>query len=511
MFPDCSFFLRPNTALILSVFALITEQRRVLAHVARISVVSMTPTNPTHSAVPSEIVDQLRAAVDGQREQLINELSALVEIPSIAWDDLDPQPVIDSAEAVADLFRSAGLDDVRILSAARPDGVEGRPAVIARREAAEGMPTVLMYAHHDVQPTGDLDLWNTDPWKATAVDGRLYGRGTADDKAGIMVHLGALRAVDQVAAATGLGLTYFIEGEEEAGSPSFANFLKENRDALKADVIIVADSSNWKVGQPALTTSLRGLTAGEFEVRVLEHAVHSGVFGGPVLDAPTIAARLVSTLHDENGDVAVEGLATASSAEIDYEEADFRADANVVGGFQLAGTGSIADRLWRKPAISLIGMDITNVSLSSNTIIPMVRGKVSVRLAPGQDPTQAAKAMEDHFAKQDIFGAQITYKTTEVGPSFATDTSSPAAQAKMWALEQAWNVKPVEMGLGGSIPFIGDLQEVFPDAEILVTGIEDPDTRAHSANESLHIEDFYKATLSEALLLAHLASSASNG
>lgn len=510
MFPACSFFLRPNTALILSGFALITEQRRVLAHVARISVVSMTPTNPTHSAVPSEVIDQLRAAVDGQREQLINELSALVEIPSIAWDDLDPQPVIDSAEAVADLFRSAGLDDVRILSAARPDGVEGRPAVIARREAAEGMPTVLMYAHHDVQPTGGLDLWNTDPWKATPVNGRLYGRGTADDKAGIMVHLGALRAVDQVAAATGLGLTYFIEGEEEAGSPSFANFLKENRDALKADVIIVADSSNWKVGQPALTTSLRGLTAGEFEVRVLEHAVHSGVFGGPVLDAPTIAARLVSTLHDENGDVAVEGLATASSAEIDYEEADFRADANVVDGLQLAGTGSIADRLWRKPAISLIGMDITNVSLSSNTIIPMVRGKVSVRLAPGQDPAQAAKAMEDHFAKQNIFGAQITYKTTEVGPSFATDTSSPAAQAKMWALEQAWNVKPVEMGLGGSIPFIGDLQEVFPDAEILVTGIEDPDTRAHSANESLHIEDFYKATLSEALLLAHLASSASN-
>ena len=365
------------------------------------------------------------------------------------------------------------------------------------------MPTVLMYAHHDVQPTGDLELWNTDPWKATEVDGRLYGRGTADDKAGIMVHLGALRAVDQVAAATGLGLTYFIEGEEEAGSPSFANFLKENRDALKADVIIVADSSNWKVGQPALTTSLRGLTAGEFEVRVLEHAVHSGVFGGPVLDAPTIAARLVSTLHDENGDVAVEGLATASSAEIDY-------DANVVDGLQLAGTGSIADRLWRKPAISLIGMDITNVSLSSNTIIPMVRGKVSVRLAPGQDPALAAKAMEDHFAKQNIFGAQITYKTTEVGPSFATDTSSTAAQAKMWALEQAWNVKPVEMGLGGSIPFIGDLQEVFPDAEILVTGIEDPDTRAHSANESLHIEDFYKATLSEALLLAHLASSASN-
>ncbi|MCG7304180.1 dipeptidase [Pseudoglutamicibacter albus] len=470
----------------------------------------MTETNEPLSVVSPDVVDQLRSAVDGQREQLIKELSALVEIPSVAWDDLDPQPVIDSAEAVAELFRSAGLEDVRVLSAARPDGAQGRPAIIARREAADGMPTVLMYAHHDVQPTGDVELWNTDPWKATEVNGRLYGRGTADDKAGIMVHVGALRAIDQVAAATGLGLTYFIEGEEEVGSPSFANFLQENRDALAAEVIIVADSSNWKVGQPALTTSLRGLTAGEFEVRALEHAVHSGVFGGPVLDAPTIAARLVATLHDENGDVAVEGLAVASTAEIDYDEADFRADANVVEGLRLAGTGSIADRLWRKPAISLIGMDITNVSLSSNTIIPMVRGKVSVRLAPGQDPALAAKAMEEHFANQDIFGAEISYKTTEVGPSFATDTSSPAAQAKMWALEQAWNVKPVEMGLGGSIPFIGDLQAVFPDAEILVTGIEDPDTRAHSANESLHIEDFFKATLSEALLLTHLATEAAN-
>ncbi|KGF20851.1 dipeptidase [Pseudoglutamicibacter albus] len=470
----------------------------------------MTETNEPLSVVSPDVVDQLRSAVDGQRVQLIKELSALVEIPSVAWDDLDPQPVIDSAEAVAELFRSAGLEDVRVLSAARPDGAQGRPAIIARREAADGMPTVLMYAHHDVQPTGDVELWNTDPWKATEVNGRLYGRGTADDKAGIMVHVGALRAIDQVAVATGLGLTYFIEGEEEVGSPSFANFLQENRDALAAEVIIVADSSNWKVGQPALTTSLRGLTAGEFEVRVLEHAVHSGVFGGPVLDAPTIAARLVATLHDENGDVAVEGLAVASTAEIDYDEADFRADANVVGGLRLAGTGSIADRLWRKPAISLIGMDITNVSLSSNTIIPMVRGKVSVRLAPGQDPALAAKAMEEHFASQDIFGAEISYKTTEVGPSFATDTSSPAAQAKMWALEQAWNVKPVEMGLGGSIPFIGDLQAVFPDAEILVTGIEDPDTRAHSANESLHIEDFFKATLSEALLLTHLATEAAN-
>jgi acetylornithine deacetylase/succinyl-diaminopimelate desuccinylase-like protein len=461
----------------------------------------------TTPAVDQATITALRDAAERGRAQRLKDLSDLVAIPSIAWDGMDPSHVEASAAKVADLFREAGLEDVRLLSATTEEGIKGRTAVVAHREAAPGQPTVLMYAHHDVQPVGDESLWDTAPFVTTERDGRLYGRGVADDKAGIMVHVGALRAVTEVAAAEGLGLTYFIEGEEEAGSPSFAAFLDEYKDLLAADVIVVADSGNWKVGEPALTSSLRGMTAGVFEVQVLDHAVHSGMFGGPVLDAPTIAARLIATLHDEDGNVAVKGLLNAHRAEVDYPEADFRQDAGVLDGVRLAGTGSIADRLWHGPAISVIGMDVTSVALSSNTIAPVCRGKVSVRVAPGQDPADAAKAMEEHFASQDILGAKISYRTTETGPAFSADLEGNAAQIEMWALGEAWGTPAVYMGTGGSIPFVADLTAHFPQAQILITGVEDPDTRAHSANESLHLGDFDRAVEAEALLLAGLAAS----
>lgn len=460
------------------------------------------------STVPTPVIEALRAAVEADADARLRDLGALVAIPSIAWEGMDPAHVEASAAAVAELFAAEGLQDVQILTADSPEGGQGRPAVVARRAAEPGMPTVLMYAHHDVQPVGDEALWNTPPFEATRVGERLFGRGAADDKAGIMVHVGALRAVNQVAAATGLGLTYFIEGEEEAGSPSFRNFLEKYQDLLAADVIVVADSGNWRVGVPALTTSLRGMTAGEFTVSVLDHAVHSGMYGGPVLDAPTVAARLVATLHDAEGNVAVEGLLSHESSEVDYPEEVFREDAGVLEGVRLAGSGPLADRLWNKPAISLIGLDMTSVASSSNTILPSIRGKVSVRLAPGQDPQAAAEAMEAHFAKQDILGAKIEYRTTEKGQAFATDLSAPAAQAEMWALGEAWGVEPVSMGTGGSIPFVADLTELFPHAQILITGVEDPDSRAHSANESLYLPDFDLAVLAEALLLAKVAADA---
>lgn len=463
---------------------------------------SETPSSPQ---VPADVVEAVRAAAQAGSEARIKDLTDLVAIPSIAWDGLDPAHVEASAAKVAELFSEAGIEDVRLLSATTDDGVQGRTAVVARRPAAPGYPTVLMYAHHDVQPTGDEDLWDTPPFEATRRGDRLFGRGAADDKAGIMVHVGALRAITETASADGIGLTYFIEGEEEAGSPSFRSFLEKYQDLLAADVIVVADSGNWRVGEPALTSSLRGMTAGEFEVRVLDHAVHSGMFGGPILDAPTIAARLVATLHDDQGRVAVEGLRSTQQAEVEYPEDVFREDAGVLDSVRLAGEGSIADRLWNSPAISLIGLDVTSVALSSNTIVPVCRGKISVRVAPGQDPAEAAAAMEAHFAAQDILGAQISYRTTELGPAFSADLSGAAATAEMWALGEAWGVPAVHMGTGGSIPFVADLTELFPEAEILITGIEDPDTRAHSANESLHLGDFDHAVTAEALLLTALA------
>ncbi|WP_427017960.1 dipeptidase [Pseudarthrobacter sp. P1] len=450
-------------------------------------------------------VEGLRASVKGNFAATVAELVELVAIPGIAWDAFDPAELERSADAVAALVRSAGIDDVQILRVDKEDGTPGGPAVVARRPAQPGRPTVLLYAHHDVQPPGDRALWKTDPFTAVEKDGRMYGRGAADDKAGILAHVGSLRALREVLGEDfGLGVTLFIEGEEEAGSPTFRTFLQTYRELLSADVIVVADSSNWKVGVPALTTSLRGLVDGTIEVRTAAHAVHSGMFGGPLLDAPTLLARVIATLHDDDGSVAIAGLVAGDHAAIGYPEEAFRADAAVLDGVRLAGTGSITSRLWTKPALSIIGMDIPSIALSSNTLLPVARAKFSLRLAPGQDPQAAMDAVAEHLRTHTPFGAQVTFVPGEMGQSFATDTTAPAALSALWAMGTAWGVEPVESGMGGSIPFIADLNELFPEAQILVTGVEDPDSRAHSANESLHLGDFEHAILAEALLLARL-------
>lgn len=459
----------------------------------------------TSTPAENRLTDDLRSAVENNFQDTLGRLKELVAIPGIAWSSFDRAPLERSAEAAAALLRAAGLAEVSVLACDKEDGTPGGPAVVARRPAREGQPTILLYAHHDVQPPGDPKLWDTEPFAAVEKDGRLYGRGAADDKAGIMAHVAAYAAVAEVLGDSfGLGVTFFFEGEEEAGSPTFRTFLETHRDLLRADVIVVADSSNWKVGTPALTTSLRGLVDGTIEVQVLEHAVHSGMFGGPVLDGPTLLSRLIATLHDDDGNVAVRGLVAEDRAVVDLPEADFRADASVLAGVRLAGTGSIASRLWTKPALSIIGFDAPAVEVASNTLLPRARAKFSLRLAPGQDPAQAMSAMQRHVEEHAPFGARVVFTPGESGNPFATDTSSPAAALAMWALGEAWGVAAVETGIGGSIPFIADLTEVYPGAQILVTGVEDPDSRAHSANESLHLGDFRNAILAEALILARL-------
>lgn len=474
----------------------------------------MTTPEPTETATGAPYAaslptSKLRESVAANFPATVAELVDLVAIPGIAWEAFDPNALDRSADAVAALVRSTGLDEVQILRVPKDDGTPGGPAIVARKAAAPGRPTVVLYAHHDVQPPGDAALWNTEPFKATEVDGRLYGRGAADDKAGIMAHIASFRAVTEILGADlGIGVTFFIEGEEEAGSPTFAAFLKEHRKLLAGDVIVVADSANWKVGIPALTTSLRGLVDGTVEVRVADHAVHSGMFGGPLLDAPTILARLIATFHDDQGSVAIKGLAASYESDVEYPEADFRADSAMLAGMQLAGRGTIASRLWSQPALSVIGMDMPSVDMSSNTLLPSARAKISLRLAPGQDPAAAMAALADHVAAHAPFGAQAVFTPGEAGQAFATDTSAPAARAAMWALGESWGVAAVETGMGGSIPFIADLKETFPEAQILVTGVEDPDSRAHSANESLHLGDFEKAVTAQALLLAAINAGA---
>ncbi|MBP2414457.1 acetylornithine deacetylase/succinyl-diaminopimelate desuccinylase-like protein [Arthrobacter stackebrandtii] len=474
----------------------------------------MTHHEPQNPATAPDLaarvpVAELRGSVAAAFSTTVSELIDLVAIPGIAWDAFDAAQLERSAEAVAALIRSAGIDDVQILRVPKDDGTPGGPAVVARKKAAPGKPTVVLYAHHDVQPPGDEALWDSTPFTAQERNGRLYGRGAADDKAGIMAHIAAFRALTATLGDSfGIGVTFFIEGEEEAGSPTFAAFLKEHNALLAGDVIVVADSANWQVGIPALTTSLRGLVDGTVEVRVSKHAVHSGMFGGPLLDAPTLLARLIATFHDDRGSVAVKGLQSSDTAALDYPEELFRADAGVLDGVELAGTGSLASRLWTQPALSVIGMDITGVDMSSNTLIPMARAKVSLRIAPGQDPAQAMASLEEHVVAHAPFGAQVSFVPGEGGQPFATDTAAPAAQAALWAMGESWGVPAVETGMGGSIPFIADLKESFPDAQILVTGVEDPDSRAHSANESLHLAEFEKAIVSQSLMLAAINAGA---
>ncbi len=460
---------------------------------------------PTPSQPSPEVVDALRAAVHQDFDRTVSALIELAKIPGIAWAAFDQAQLDRSAEAVAALIREVGVDEVQILRENKDDGTPGGPAVVARKLAAPGKPTILLYAHHDVQPPGDSALWDSEPFAPVARAGRLWGRGVADDKAGVLAHVAALRAVSEVLGDDfGVGVTLFIEGEEEAGSPTFRRFLEAHQELLRAEVIVVADSGNWKVGVPALTTSLRGLVDGVVEVEVLDHSVHSGMFGGPVLDAPTQLIRLLATFHDQNGSVAIEGLHRAADPEIDYQEADFRADASVLDGQELSGEGSIAARLWSRPALSVIGFDAPAVAVSSNTIQARAAAKISLRLAPGQVPQDAMDAIAAHVEQHAPKTARVRFVPGEQGNAFATDTAAPAAQNMLWALQTAWGVDPVEAGMGGSIPFIADLTELYPTAQILITGVEDPDSRAHSANESLHLAEFEKAVLAEALLLARL-------
>ncbi|WP_373694857.1 dipeptidase [Kineococcus terrestris] len=439
------------------------------------------------------------------------DLEALVRVPSVSADPARAGDVARSAEAVADLLRACGVPEVGVHTAAG-----GAPAVVARRPAPAGRPTVLLYAHHDVQPTGDARDWTSEPFTPTERDGRLFGRGTADDKAGVVAHAHALRTLLPLWGEDGgVGVTVFVEGEEEVGSPTFGAFLAEHGEDLAADVIVVADSANWRVGVPAITTTLRGLVDCEVRVDVLSHAVHSGVNGGPVLDALTCLARLLATLHDEAGDVAVAGLVTGTAAAgVEVAEDVFRADAGVLDGVRLAGTGSLADRLWARPALSVLGVDAPAVAAASNTLLPSASAKLSLRLAPGQDPAAAAAALRRHLLEHAPFGARVTVTDGEAGRPFRADTGSPAHEVARRAFARAFGVGTgdvVEAGMGGSIPFVADLAERYPGAAILVTGVEDPDSRAHGADESLHLADFARVCAGEVLLLDGLAQLLAGG
>lgn len=439
----------------------------------------------------SDLLERVQAVLPSVRA----DLEDLVRIQSVWADPARRDEVHRSAQAVADLLSGAGFEQVEIVA----EG--GAPAVIAHHPAPPGAPTVLLYAHHDVQPEGEPSQWDSDPFEPTERDGRLYGRGTADDKAGIATHLAAFRAHN---GNPPVGVTVFVEGEEESGSPSLGALLAAHKHKLAADVIVIADSDNWTAEIPALTVSLRGLADCVVEVATLDHGLHSGLWGGVVPDALSVLVRLLASLHDDDGNVAVHGLHESTAADVDRGPQWVRTESGLLDGVREIGSGSVAQRMWAKPAVTVIGIDTTPVAKASNTLIPRARAKVSMRVPPGGDAAAHLHALRRHLEQHAPWGAHVSVIPGDVGQPYAIDASGPVYDAARAAFREAWGTDVVDMGMGGSIPFIAEFATAFPDATILVTGVEDPGTQAHSINESLHLGVLERAATTEALLLEKL-------
>ncbi|WP_423860432.1 dipeptidase [Arachnia propionica] len=426
----------------------------------------------------------------------IADLHRLISIPSISSMPEHDADVAACADAVSGLFRDLGASEVKLL-----DG-GGKPAVWANFPGPEGTPTVLLYAHYDVQPTGDADAWTSPAFEPTERDGRLYARGSADDKGGVALHVAALRVFD---GKPPVGVKVFIEGEEEIGSPSMPTLLDRYREELAADVYVVADSVNWEVGKPSLTTSLRGVADCQVTVSTLAEGLHSGQFGGVVPDALTALCRLLATLHDEAGNVAIEGLVTGTAPDLDYPEDRLLEETGLLEGVSQTGDGSVVERMWFKPSASVLAIDATPVAKASNTLIPSARAKVSVRLVPGQDPAAAAKALEEHLRRNAPWGAHVDVVAGQCGAPGQITLEGERAEAAKTAFREAFGVEAVEIGCGGSIPIVAEFADRHPEALVLVTAVTDPNSRMHGIDESLDLGDFAKAALAETLLLNNLA------
>ncbi len=392
----------------------------------------------------------------------------------------------------------SGFSDARLLEV---DGAH--PAVYGTVRGPAGSPRLLLYAHHDVQPPGPADLWDSPPFEPTERDGRLFGRGTADDKAGIAVHAAAVQAW---AGRPPLDVAVFIEGEEETGSTHLPEFLSAYKHLLQADAIVIADCSNWAIGQPTLITSLRGIADCAVEVRTLDHAVHSGKYGGPVPDAITVLCRLIATLHDAAGNVAVKGLHTGAPPAVSMDESRLRQVVGLRPDVQFLGEGALSGRIWAHPAVAVLGIDAPPVAAAAHKIVPWARAGISVRLAPGDDAERAFLALEEHLRRHAPWNAEVNVTRDHQSEPYHIDASGPAFDAFRRACADTWGCAPVEAGSGGSLPLVAALAEAYPDMALLLTGVDDPDSKAHSENESVHLGELQQCCVNEALLLGYLAA-----
>jgi cysteinylglycine-S-conjugate dipeptidase len=442
--------------------------------------------------------DDLRTAIHEGMPGSLSELERLVRIPSIAFPGYDAAPVRASAEATAEILEASGFAGVHLIELPDAD----HPAVFGEVAGPEGSPTVLLYAHHDVQPEGPLEEWSSPPFEPVVRDGRLYGRGSSDDKCGIVAHAAAMSAFG---GSPPVGVKVIVEGEEEASTAHLPFLIEGHQDLLAADVVCVADGGNWRTGVPTLETSIRGVVDCRVTVRTLDLAVHSGQFGGAVPDALSSLARILATLHDAEGHVAIAGLASFPWNGVQVTEDELREETPLRPGVELIGSGSISERLWSRPAVSVLGIDAPRVREASNQLVPVASAKVSLRLAPGDDPDKALELLSRHLVDHAPWGVEVTVERGEAGHGLQVRTDGPAFAAMHRAMGAAYGRAPVEIGSGGSVPLVPVLARTFPLAEILIYGASDERSQYHSIDESVDLVDLERTALAEALLWRELA------
>jgi acetylornithine deacetylase/succinyl-diaminopimelate desuccinylase-like protein len=460
----------------------------------------------------SQETDRALAHYQTHASEYLEELKTLVRIPSVSFDGFPREPVRASAEATAAVLRRAGFPRVDVLE------VEGaHPYVFAESVADPALPTLLLYAHHDVQPAGDESLWLSPPFEPTERDGRLYGRGAADDKAGIVVHAAAARSWIQATGALPVNLKVIIEGEEEVGSDHLPAFIEKYRSRLDADALVITDTSNVDEGVPCLTIALRGIVTAEIEFRALDQSVHSGMWGGPIPD-PTIAlCKVLGSLVDDDGRVAIPGiydrvrpLSPAEKRAIELlpvSPAEFRKQAGMRPGVELHGKAHPLETNWWQPAFAVNAFQASSRKEARNIINDVAWARVGVRLVPDMDPADVSRRLEEAIRSRAPWGVEVKVQVEGHGPAWKTDVNHPAFAAAFRALQRGFGREPLAIGCGGSIGFVEPFVKALGGVPAILVGVEDPRSAAHSENESLNLHDFHASVRSAIALYGELAAS----
>ncbi len=443
----------------------------------------------------------MATAVVGLMARARADLERLVAMRSVAEPVASSVECTRAAQEVVRLFAEAGVEGTRTVETS-----DGSLAVVGHTPAPAGAPTVLLYSHYDVQPPGDLAGWRTDPWTLTDRDGRWYGRGAADCKGNLVMHLTALRALTATGGPWPVGIRVVCEGSEEASSGGLERLVESDPGLFAADVVVVADSGNVELGVPTVTTSLRGTGSVVVTVRTMEGMVHSGAFGGPAPDALAALVHILATLRDDAGETTVKGLNASGRWDgAAYPEARFRADAGVLEGVGLLGRGEVADLLWARPVANVLAIDAPSVEGATASIPAQARALVNLRVPAGVDAREAQRLLVAHLEAAAPWGARVEVEAKTLGQPFAARTDGPAFTALAAAMEEAFGTPMVTMGQGGAIPLCTTLARAHSGAEILILGVEEPGCRIHSPGESVSPDELRRVALAEALFLRALA------